>query len=302
MGATYGLVDACRIGGDNGPIDIFPGRYMIGVQNGTPRYFLNGRVWYNDPDPVYVRDAVPLGRARLFATWTSLGGMLYNFSDWLTDLSKDRIDVLKRTMAPHGVKTMRPVDFFERTLANAWVLEKGDVRIFGLYNWATNETLHIDYPAEYCGLDAEKKYVGFDFWENEPVRPFSGRFKFDGPPDSCRVIAVHERLDRPFLVSTSRHVASPAFEVENVEWEENESWWRRLVWGRSVLRGESKVVVGDRYELRLYVPDGWKVWGWSPHPEWIRREEHVGNDVRLGWWPEKTGTIRWHVAFVKDDR
>ena len=89
---------------------------------------------------------------RLFATWTSIGGMLYNFSDWLPDLSEDRIDVLKRTMAPHGVKTVRPIDFFERTLANAWVLEKGETRIFGLYNWATNETLRIDYPAAYAGL------------------------------------------------------------------------------------------------------------------------------------------------------
>ena len=156
MGATYGLVDGCRIGGDNGPIDIFPTRYMIGIKNGTPRYFLNGRVWYSDPDPVYVRDAVPLGRARMFATWTSLGGMLYNFSDWLPDLSAERVDILKRTMAPHGVKAVRPVDFFERTLANVWVLEKGDVRVLGLYNWSTNDTLKIDYPAAYCGLDPEK--------------------------------------------------------------------------------------------------------------------------------------------------
>ena len=299
MGATYGLADACRIGGDNGPIDIFPDRYMIGVQNGTPRYFLNGRVWYSDPDPVYVRDAVSLDRARLFATWTSIGGMLYNFSDWLPDLSEDRIDVLKRTMAPHGVKTVRPIDFFERTLANAWVLEKGETRIFGLYNWATNETLRIDYPAAYAGLDPEKTYVGFDFWRNEFVPPFKGRLQAGVSPSSCRVISCVPVFDHPVLVSTSRHVASPAFEVENVEWEDNESWWRSLVWGRSVLRGESKVVAGDRYELRLYVPSGWKVWGWSPHPEYSFKEEHEGPYVRLGFCPQKTDTIRWHVAFEK---
>ena len=299
MGATYGLADACRIGGDNGPIDKFPDRYMIGVQNGTPRYFLNGRVWYSDPDPVYVRDAVSLDRARLFATWTSIGGMLYNFSDWLPDLSTERIDVLKRTMAPHGVKTVRPIDFFERTLANAWVLEKGETRIFGLYNWATNETLRIDYPAAYAGLDPEKTYVGFDFWGNAFVPPFKGRLQAEVAPSSCRVIACVPMADHPVLVSTSRHVSSPAFGVENVEWEDNESWWRGLFWGRSVLRGESKVVAGDRYELRLYVPAGWKVCGWSPNPECSLKKEHEGPYVRLGFCPQKTGIVRWHVAFEK---
>ncbi len=291
MGATYGLVDGCRIGGDNGPIDKFPDRYMKGIANGTPRYFFSGRVWHNDPDPVYVRDAVSLGRARMFATWTSIGGMLYNFSDWLPDLSDERVDILKRTMAPHGVKTVRPVDFFEHTLANAWVLEKGDVRVFGLYNWSTNETLRIDWPAAYCGLEPEKRYVGFDFWANEPVAPFCGRFKFDVPPDSCRVIAVHELLDRPFLVSTSRHVASPAFDVADVEW------------AASGLEGESKAVAGDRYELRFYVPAGWKAMSGSVKSgsEWQAAElEAKGRSSRISFTPEKTGTVRWRVVFKKD--
>ena len=300
MGATYGLVDACRIGGDNGPIDMFPGRYMIGVTNATPRYFLSGRVWYSDPDPVYVRDAVSLDRARLFATWTSIGGMLYNFSDWLPDLSASRVEVLKRTMAPHNVKTVRPVDFFERTLANTWVLEKGDVRIFGLYNWNERETLKIDYPAAYAGLDPETEYVGFDFWRNEFVKPFKGALKAELPPSSCRAIACVPVTDHPVLVSTSRHVASPVFDVENVEWEDNESWWRCLIWGKSVLRGESKVVAGDRYELRLYVPAGWRVWGWSPDPERTQALSAKGPFVRLAFVPEKTGVIRWHVAFDRD--
>lgn len=283
MGATYGLVDACRIGGDNGPIDKFPDRYMIGILNGTPRYFLNGRVWYSDPDPVYVRDAVSLGRARLFATWTSLGGMLYNFSDWLPDLSAERVDILKRTMAPHGVKTVRPVDFFERTLANAWVLENGDVRVFGLYNWNTNETLKIDYPAAYAGLDPNREYVGFDFWGNEFIQPFKGRFAFDVPADSCRVIACVPVEDRPVVVSSSRHVASPAFDVSGVAWD------------GETLRGESKVVAGDRYELRLYLPEGLR-------PECCLVDggqkavvAQDGRFFRAAFVPSTSGTARWTV-------
>ena len=285
MGATYGLVDACRIGGDNGPIDRYPDRYMIGVKNGTPRYFLNRRVWYNDPDPVYVRNAVPLDRARLFATWTSIGGMLYNFSDWLPDLSSERVDVLKRTMASHGVKTVRPIDFFERTLANAWVLERGEHLIFGIYNWNEHDALKIDYPAEYAGLAPEMTYAGFDFWRNEFIPPFSGALKTELPPSSCQVIACVPVGNKPVLVSTSRHVASPVFDVSSLEWSENS------------MHGESNVVAGDWYELRIYVPDGWCVAEATFGSCKDVQVESSGTYVRISFLPETTGPIRWCVVF-----
>ena len=242
IAASYGLVEMLRIGGDNGPIDCFPARYMAGPLDGSPRYFLNGRVWYNDPDPVYVRDAVPLSRARLFATWTSIGGLLYNFSDWLPDLSDGRVELLKRTMAPHRKpRQVRPVDYFERQVNNVWKLTDGDRAVFGLYNWNTNAALCVDYDAAYCDLDPDKTYAGFDFWANEPVPAFKGRFKFDVPPDSCRAIAVREALDRPFVISTSRHVASPVFDVVEERWDEP----TRTLSGRSV------VVPGEPYEIRI---------------------------------------------------
>ena len=283
MGPSYGLIDACRIGGDNGPIDIYPKRYMIGIQNGTPRYFLNARVWYSDPDPVYVRDAVSLGRARLFATWTALGGMLYNFSDWLPDLSAERVDILKRTMAPHGVKTVRPVDFFERTLANAWVMEKGDARVFGLYNWSTNETLKVDYDAAYAGLDPDREYVGFDFWGDVFVQPFKGALRAEVAPCSCRVVACVPVANRPVVVSTSRHVASPVFDVSGVAWD-----------GES-LRGDSKVVVGDRYELRLYAPEGFKANRCVVDGLQKASVVQDGRFVRVAFMPVKTGTVCWRI-------
>ena len=246
IAASYGLVEMLRIGGDNGPIDSFPNRYMAGPNDGSPRYFLNGRVWYNDPDPVYLRDAVSLSRARLFATWTAIGGLLYNFSDWLPGLSAERIDLLKRTMAPHRMTAkVRPVDYFERTIHNVWKLDGDNCSVFGLYNWDTNSVLKIDYDAAYCGLDSEKKYVGFDFWGNRLVPEFKGRFKFEVPVDSCVALAVREVLPHPFVISTSRHVASPLFDVVEEKWDAR----------KKVLSGRSKVVVGERYELRI-VYDG----------------------------------------------
>ena len=65
LGSTLTLVDAMRVGGDNGP---WERRWLLGVEPATTRYFFNGRVWYNDPDPVYLRDKRAVGKARLMAS------------------------------------------------------------------------------------------------------------------------------------------------------------------------------------------------------------------------------------------
>ncbi|MBR2982350.1 MAG: hypothetical protein IKC80_03880 [Kiritimatiellae bacterium] len=242
IAASYGLVDMLRIGSDNGPIDAFAQRYMAGPLDASPRYFFNGRVWYNDPDPVYVRNSVSLARARLFATWTAISGVLYNFSDWLPALSAERVELLKRTMSPHRrARDVRPVDYFERTVHRLWKLDGDNCAVFALCNWETNSAVTIDYDAAYCGLDPEKTYVGFDYWADEFVPEFKGRFRFDVPADSCRAIAVREALDRPFVISTSRHVASPVFDVSEEKWDA----------ASRTLSGRSSVVSGERYELRI---------------------------------------------------
>ena len=242
IAASYGLIDGMRIGGDNGPIDEFPERYMQGPIAATPRYFYNGRVWYNDPDPIYVRDAVPLNRARLFASWGGVSSLLYNFSDCLPNLSEERVELLRRTMAPHGIKACRPVDYFENLTSYVWEVGEEPSKVFGLFNWETNRTLKVDYPAAYCGLDPAKRYVAFDFWRNELLPEFAGRFVCEVPADDCRVLAVHERLDRPFVLSTSRHVASPLFDVREEKWDA----------ATRTLSGVSKVVPGEKYEIRVF--------------------------------------------------
>ena len=40
-----------------------------GAWHGSTLYFLNGRVWHNDPDPVYVRESNSLNKAQLMCSW-----------------------------------------------------------------------------------------------------------------------------------------------------------------------------------------------------------------------------------------
>ena len=243
MGPSYGLVDAMRVGGDNGP---WERRWLLGVEPATTRYFFNGRVWYNDPDPVYLRDKRAVGKARLMASWTSVAGFFYNFSDWLGNLSAERLDILKRTMAPHGILDVRPVDLFENPMPNIWHLSAKGYHVFSLCNWSEEE-MAVDCGAAYAGLDPGKRYVAFDFWSNRFIGTVGERIAMPVPAIDCRVVALREcDGSRPVLVSTSRHVASPAFDVKEERWDA----------AARTLAGVSRTVPDEAYELRIWAPAG----------------------------------------------
>lgn len=188
MAPSFGLVDGMRIGNDNGPIDEFPERYLIGQVAGSSRYFFNGRVWWADPDSVYVRKTVPYTRAKSTASWVWLTDSLYECGDWLPDLPDDRVELLRRTLRHHGSTNVRPIDFFESEIPNAWLLETKDgVQTLGVFNWSTNKALAVDYPFDYAGLDPDAAYTGEEMWSGEKLPAFRHHFRVTVPPDDCRI-------------------------------------------------------------------------------------------------------------------
>lgn len=244
FGGTFGLLDAMRVGPDTGG--------NIGSPWGSRLWFLNGRIWWNDPDCVYVRTEVSLDRARLNASWTNIADQLFYISDWLPEAPADRLDIVKRCMPAHGLP-VRPVDVFESDTAKIWLLT--DTRhglrrdVLGLYNW--NKTAGvISESVERIGLPAASEYVGFDFWANKFVSPFREKITATLPPESCRILSVRPMLTVPQLVSTSRHVTQGVVDVTKEAWDGQ----------KAVLSGVSKVVGNNPYELRIVVPADAKSW------------------------------------------
>jgi hypothetical protein len=252
LGCAIGLVDSMRIGPDNGfdwqdyrnEVMHFEGGGIItGPIRGNRLYFLNGRVWWNDPDPCYVRPAVKLNHARLLASWVALSGMFNLNSDWLPGLPPERLDILKRCLPSHHA-TARPVDYFDSVMPSIWLVtdttqpERRDV--LGLYNW-DGEARNIRYDAAKAGLDPLKNYYAFDFWSRSALPSFKGAFNFDLPAESCRVVAVRAAEGHPVLVSTSRHVTQGILDVSAENWDSSSG----------TLTGVSQVVGEDPYELRI---------------------------------------------------
>lgn len=294
FGGSFGLLDAMRIGPDNGTNWKSLCR---GPWHGTNRYFLHGRVWYNDPDPIYVREKLPLAHARLLSSWVTLTGELNVFSEWLSGLPEDRVDLLRRTMPNHGLKP-RPVDLFENELSKIWLLT--DTRrqprrdVIGLFNWKEKEPDKIDYSLSWIGLPQAKRYVGYDYWADRFVPSFADRLQCTLEPGSCRILAVRAESDHPQLISTSRHITQGIVDVIEERWDADDL----------TLRGRSKIVGGDPYELRIVVPT---------NPKYVlddvtispkQGDESIspqgkqdGSKLRIRIQLEKSQVVNWNARF-----
>lgn len=244
FGGTFGLLDAMRVGPDTGG--------DIGSPHGSRLWFLNGRVWWNDPDCVFVRKSLHIDRARLNAAWTAISGQLFYTSDWMPETPAERLDIVKRCIPAHGLPA-RPVDVFESPTAKIWLLT--DTRqaarrdVVALYNWGDKDDA-ISITTDRIGLPMADQYVAFDFWANKFIAPFSGKITATLPGNSCRILAVRPVSDTPQLLSTSRHVTQGIVDVTGEKWDA----------AKAILSATSKVVENDPYELRIILPVGEKSW------------------------------------------
>ncbi len=105
-------------------------------------------------------------------------------------------------------------------------------------------------PLEKLGLDPKGQYVGFDYWADRFVSPFTGTLRHELPAASCKVVSIYAQLERPQLVSTSRHITQGIVDVLEEKWDT----------GKRTLSGVSLVVADDPYELRVIVPGKGASW------------------------------------------
>jgi hypothetical protein len=262
---TFGLVNAMRVGPDNGGSW---SAWQASPDFGSRNYHLNGRIWWDDPDPMYVRASIPLESARCIASWNCLSGEMISLGDWLPTLPADRLEILRRTIPSPDV-TARPIDLFNTWPPREWLVtdeRPGHQRrdVIGLYNWS-NKPQVLTLPVAGLGLPPADEYIAFDFWNRVFLKPFTKTLTVTVPGAACRVIAVRPLLPRPFLLSTSRHVTQGILEVKKETWNA----------GARALSGTSAVVAGDVYELRVVAC--------APAPGWALTGAHVSaSDAAAG--------------------
>ena len=289
MGPAFDLIDGMRIGPDNGGAGGGSwGAVTKGAWHGTNLYFLNGRVWYNDPDPVYVRPSNPIDYARWMCSWLAVAGGMHTSSEQYAGLPAERLDLLRRCLPGHDLPA-RPVDLFETDKPRIWHVEDGRLHLVGLFNWKNNDAEEIVYDMDKLGLDKSITYAAFDYWENKFVEPVKGTLKQTLPGGTCRILAMRPRADHPQLLSTSRHITQGLIDVLDERWDA----------GAGTLSGKSRVVGNDPYELRIALPaaGSWKVLQVSAEGAAIKLAEQNGGGVRVLIDAAESREVSWRIKF-----
>jgi len=114
--------------------------------------------------------------------------------------------------------------------------------VTGIMNLTEGELVRDISFKETLRLDVGK-YLAYDYFRDEYLGIVEEGIQLDFTPFETRVLALRPLLDRPQIVSTSRHLSQGAAELKNVEWKNN------------TLKITSALVKGDAYKLTLYIPD-----------------------------------------------
>jgi hypothetical protein len=265
------------------------------------RFFYNGRVFWNDCDNfhVYKYDRgriVPYDEAKVRATFHAIAGSTtYPSEAFDAPYPADRIELLKR-VAPPTADTAYPVDLFVRKPAQVWNMSVrrpfGEWNVVAVFNFGpvSQEFTAVLNAEKDLRLDPAKSYLAYEFWTKKFLGTFRGAFRSRPIRQrDCDVYCVVEEKDRPILLSTSRHVRQMAFDVKSVVWDED----------AKQLRGVSRAVSDDPYQLRIYVPEGYRFDSLNlPHD----LKATTATDGRLLIVEYTTSTdneVSWRVSFSK---
>lgn len=295
---VIGIADGCRLGTDGfGPSTL--------VQYNS----FNNVVWRNDPDHV---DITPEGEEIIRPVTVCMAGAMM--------LLTDKVEVYLDDRKIEGARRCAPVpftvpgqlyDFDPKTTDN---LEKGlrndegggppgpiDAMQWGSFSplWL----LEIDRPFEHwyvlarmswedlpgttvkfvdLGLDPDAEYLVYEYWTRSPI--VASKESFLTPAQKkkeVRVYCIRKKLDRPQILSTSRHITQGGVDLVDVEWNDG------------VLSGRSRVVGKDPYTLVLHVPAGKVVEAEMGGKPAIIGEK--GRIWRLTSIPAETGEIDWSI-------
>lgn len=286
--SSFGYVDGMRVGPDNDKAREGVWKNVTaGADHSGNLYFLNNKVWYNDPDPYYVRESNPLNKARWMVSFQSVTGAVSTTSMQYEHLSPERLELIKRGLPTHSYP-VRPADILRSTNPQIWTVKNDRMYVVGLFNWKEKEGTHIKCSFEEMGLDESKEYEAFDFWENKYLGKVKDGWVAELDSASCQVLAIRSSKDYPQVISSSRHITQGLMDVVSEKWDAS----------ASLLTVQTKMVATDPYELRLVMPAGYRV---KQVTCGGHKVEPVYEDglCRLCMIPEKTGEMEWKLKFIK---
>ncbi len=277
------IFDAARIGAD-----VFNWHeYRNTIPQIMLFYPLHNIQLYNDTDNVVLREEFnDIEQAKTRTVMTSLLGLPMTFGDEFSALDDARINLIKRALP---ILDVHPTDFSNAIYNNHdyiinLEIEKPweEYNVSGVINMAGEEDSRILSLCEDFHLD-DGEYLVFDYYHDKLLGKFTDKLPLDFLPYESRVLAFRKKLDRPQIVSTSRHITQGAAEIVDMKYEDDK------------LTLTASLIKDDSYTVSIYVPCTYKI---SCYEGFDTKSED-GNLVRLTMLPKKTGEYSFTVCFEK---
>ncbi len=311
---SLGYVNAARVGGDiqSKLCNTWECGTSKTVRTSAKRYYYNGRTMWIDPDCLVIwnpcgRGTFTIEEARVRVSLASLFGGMIMMSDRMYELPPERVDLLKRVM-PVYPKSARPIDLFEKDMPEIWLwdIDKdfGNWHVLGVFNY-NNKPVKRELSYDYLGLDTTKQYIMYDFWNKKmPTRssrynfrslmPFDKEMALELAPTSCKIIAIHEKLPHPQVISTNRHLTQGAVDLDDVAWNEK---IKRL-------SGISNLVKNDNYQIVITLPEGMEFIEAEVKEDNVACEAYLDdpdvdryNTVKVNLKSPESRKVNWSVVF-----
>lgn len=257
-----GLADRVRTGDDSFALGDFEGIKRVARQLAA-NYMLHQRFWINNPDAVFVggggavhnagggavgSDPATVAEVRMRLQNQVASGGFITIGENLADLTTERLHWLTLVLPSYG-QAARPLDLFLHTPPEIYDLEVkrewGNWHVLMLQNWNDEDkNYHLRFSE--LGLDAEKVYLVFSFWNQTFVGAFRHGVDLPLGARQGEAYAIREMPVRPCVLSTDMHLTQGGVELQQVRFDES----------ARQLTGQASRHPGAEGHVVVYIPPG----------------------------------------------
>jgi alpha-galactosidase len=252
-------------------------------------YWVHQRLYQREVCDLSIRVQADQEEVRLRLALLALAGCSISLSDELQYLPSSRIRMAQQVLPP-GTPPMRPLDLFERAIPSVWHVRCerpfAQWHVVGLFNLEDQPQVRSVELSD-LGLAADGSALVFEFWEERFVGVHPGRVELELPPNSSRVLFVHQMTGDPQLLGTNLHILGGYHELSRLEWDAD----------ARELRGACRRMPGATGRVYVYLPETYAPKFDFPLAETSARLTHVGNRVWMLELEFPDTEVEWTIPF-----
>ncbi len=207
--------------------------------------------------------------------------------DRLTELDQYKLDILKKITPSFG-QASTPVDLFDEDIPTAFSIKIkkpfAEWTVAAFFNPSLKDAVRKTFPVQRLWLSADKKYLAFDFWNQQFVGEVTNEIDITIPPGGVKLLALHEFSGIPQLLSTDRHVLQGAVEIEDLRWNKD----------TTILTGLAVGPPGTSHKVYVYIPEAHD-WTWGGY---VLFQDYTSYTLKL----VHKNVVQIHVRFGDDGR